>query len=710
MKKLLVTLCTVIFMITALYIPVYAASSTLTASVDNNVVKAGDTIEINVSLKNNPGLNSLRFEMPIDPAVFEFVGADYSNSIFKADNLSSFDKSTNTFKLNRANDDLFANVDIDGSICSIKLKIKNNAKNGDYDIEAKIDPDNTIDMDFNIINVDSCAVKISVNTPCPHTNKTSVAEVPATCASTGTKAHEKCSVCGKLFLNGKEATEAEISTPKNPDNHDGGTEIRNAEPATEEKEGYTGDTYCLGCNQIIEKGETIPIPDHVHSMTHTAPTAPQCTTDGVLEHWTCTKCGKIYADEAGTVELESTVDPKPGHKTEIKNAKEANCTEAGYTGDEICTVCNETIAKGKELPPKGHIIKKVGTEEANCSEAGYTGDDVCTVCNETINKGEVIPPTGEHEEVVRDAKEADCSNEGYTGDTYCKNCGEVIERGQTIPKNDNHDFEWKVDVEPTFDETGLKHEECTRCGIKRSENTVIDKITCFHEHMEHHEKVAAACSAPGNSEYWHCPDCGKSYSDEAGTLEIEDIVLPIDPENHVQTELRGAKSSTCTEKGYTGDTYCKACEKLIEAGSDIPIDPEAHSYVNNTCEYCQKTQYVYNPPTYIYVDDGGHISGGRYVNHTSDYMGRRSDGVYEWYRCRYCMQDYGKKLIEDSAIVIVDDPVQSDNSETVDGVETESAEISAAAAEETNPKTGIALALIPMALALLAAAVTKIKK
>lgn len=51
MKKLLVTLCAIVFMTVALSISVYAASPTLTASVDNNVVKAGDTIEINVSLK-----------------------------------------------------------------------------------------------------------------------------------------------------------------------------------------------------------------------------------------------------------------------------------------------------------------------------------------------------------------------------------------------------------------------------------------------------------------------------------------------------------------------------------------------------------------------------------------------------------------------------------------------------------------------------------
>ena len=39
-----------------------------------------------------------------------------------------------------------------------------------------------------------------------------------------------------------------------------------------------------------------------------------------------------------------------------------------------------------------------------------------------------------------------------------------------------HTFEWKIDREATKTETGLRHEECSVCGFKRNENTVIDKL------------------------------------------------------------------------------------------------------------------------------------------------------------------------------------------------------------------------------------------
>ena len=41
----------------------------------------------------------------------------------------------------------------------------------------------------------------------------------------------------------------------------------------------------------------------------------------------------------------------------------------------------------------------------------------------------------------------------------------------------SHTFEWTIDQAATTTQTGLKHEECTVCSYKRSENTVIDKLS-----------------------------------------------------------------------------------------------------------------------------------------------------------------------------------------------------------------------------------------
>ena len=49
-------------------------------------------------------------------------------------------------------------------------------------------------------------------------------------------------------------------------------------------------------------------------------------------------------------------------------------------------------------------------------------------------------------------------------------------RGSTTDQA-HHTFVWKVDRAATKTQTGQKHEECTVCGHKRSENTVIPKLS-----------------------------------------------------------------------------------------------------------------------------------------------------------------------------------------------------------------------------------------
>ena len=69
----------------------------------------------------------------------------------------------------------------------------------------------------------------------------------ATCREPG-KNRFTCVRCGK--------TRDEM-IPVDPANHTGGTEIRDAVEATATADGYTGDTYCRGCAQLISKGSRI---------------------------------------------------------------------------------------------------------------------------------------------------------------------------------------------------------------------------------------------------------------------------------------------------------------------------------------------------------------------------------------------------------------------------------------------------------------------
>ena len=128
-----------------------------------------------------------------------------------------------------------------------------------------------------------------------------------------------------------------------------------------------------------------------------------------------------------------------------------------------------------------------------------------------------------------------------------------------------HDLQWKVDQEPNDQVDGIQHKECATCGYKTEENTPIPHT---HKSTEH-KAVAATCIQEGNVRYFTCSHAlceGKFYSDKECTVVLSKVTTGIDENNHVNTELQGEKKPTCFQEGYTGDTYCNDCKKVVKTG------------------------------------------------------------------------------------------------------------------------------------------------
>ena len=90
--------------------------------------------------------------------------------------------------------------------------------------------------------------------------------------------------------------------------------IRKKEAACEE-EGYSGDTYCEDCKQIIKAGKIISPTGHIN--------------------------------------------------TEIRNKRTATCESEGYTGDTYCITCNKKLKDGQTIPKTDHnwTIKEIEPSE-----------------------------------------------------------------------------------------------------------------------------------------------------------------------------------------------------------------------------------------------------------------------------------------------------------------------------------------------------------
>ena len=113
-------------------------SNTPTVTVESTNGFVGGTVDITVSIKNNPGIWSMAVDMPIDTDIFEFVSADISDSVFDSIASSAYDKSTNSYKFNGYYSDYFNDITENGAVFVISLKIKEDVECGEYELAIKL--------------------------------------------------------------------------------------------------------------------------------------------------------------------------------------------------------------------------------------------------------------------------------------------------------------------------------------------------------------------------------------------------------------------------------------------------------------------------------------------------------------------------------------------------------------------------------------------
>ena len=86
----------------------------------------------------------------------------------------------------------------------------------------------------------------------------------------------------------------------------------------------------------------------------------------------CPVCGAYEKTEAGAY-VTATIAKEKKHvaSDKLANVKEATCTEVGYTGDKVCTVCKQTIEKGTEVKALGHNYVKGVCTRCDAKQPGY---------------------------------------------------------------------------------------------------------------------------------------------------------------------------------------------------------------------------------------------------------------------------------------------------------------------------------------------------
>lgn len=264
----------------------------------------------------------------------------------------------------------------------------------------------------------------------------------ATCTENGEKTYHCTDAdCNKTYVE---------TIPATGHQH---TEIKDKKAATCEKDGYSGDTYCKDCGQLISKGAIVKATGHSWDSGKVTEAAT-CKKEGT-KTYTCKNCGETKTESI----------PKTEHSfDEGKITKKATCTEDGlkvYT----CKSCGET--KEEVLKATGHQHTELRNEKkATCTEEGYTGDTYCTDCGELIKKGSATEKA-DHNWKVTSEEKATCEKDGSK--TYtCADCKET--KTETIPATGHKFGDWQTVTTQSVFTGGVQKRICNVCGKEETRN------------------------------------------------------------------------------------------------------------------------------------------------------------------------------------------------------------------------------------------------
>ena len=233
-----------------------------------------------------------------------------------------------------------------------------------------------------------------------HTYGELIPQKDATCTEDGMKAHYRCTVCGKYFLE-KNGVKKLVSAKdlKISAGHD--YKLIPQKDATCTTDGNNKYFKCADCGKYFDadKKETTKEAQTIAALGHTySELIPQvdatCTTDGMKEHYRCTVCQKYFVEKDGQKVATSVGSLKipAGHTYKLVHKQQApTCTKQGWNKLYKCGDCskyfdadkNETTKDVQRIPALDHTEETIPGKAATCTEPGLTDGKKCTVCNKT---------------------------------------------------------------------------------------------------------------------------------------------------------------------------------------------------------------------------------------------------------------------------------------------------------------------------------------
>lgn len=407
-----------------------------------------------------------------------------------------------------------------------------------------------------------------------------------------------------------------------------------------------------------------------HEYEHIDSTAT-CLSEGVAEHYRCSKCGELFDTEKKHTDLQQLKEEKTEHNySDLMKEVPATCETDGTKTHYFCPDCGKYFDTEKQEIPKEKLIidklnHKIGTEWKT-DETGHWQE--CERCKEKLNYGEhratdtscehksvcevcksEYGKPGEHRLSFISGKTETCEKDGIIAHFVCTKCDKIFdERKQEITEEDLIIKKTGHTPDGTWKDYGEYHRQsCLKCEAKLDISNHTGKAHCgekavcnicgarYGEPAEHsfgvlNKRIEPTCRSEGREAYYRCKECGKLFNENKDKISEKDLIIK--------------KSNHNTGNNWQSDGVkhwrkCLNCNEILDVAEHH--GGQRNCLSRKICADCNKT----------YGEKGEHIYGelSREKKATCE-----TDGVKSHYTCGICSKifDENKREISKENLII----------------------------------------------------------
>lgn len=328
-KKLLSVFLALLMMLTVFPASMIAsAANAATVTVESVNAVPGSNVEVNINVKNNPGILAANFTVTYDKGLTLIDSK--SGDAFSALSMTKPENYNSPCKfgwdaLEIADEDIK-----DGTILTLTFAVdKSVSANSKLNVKLSYQNGNIIDSDLNDIPV-------TIN----NGSVTIIDYIPGDINGDGTIDLKDVTLVRRL-VTGYGVTANKLAADVNGDGEITMKDVVLIRRYVVDAEGY-GVTLVPGGSNV-----------HTHTMTATAAKAATCTENGNIAYWYCSSCEKYFTDKDGNnvVSQADTVIKAKGHTVVIDPAVDPTYDKTGLTEGSHCSTC-KTVLKKQEVIPK----------------------------------------------------------------------------------------------------------------------------------------------------------------------------------------------------------------------------------------------------------------------------------------------------------------------------------------------------------------------